>query len=78
MEPVPAWGPRNAWISMILAGVGIMIAVPIVAAYLLPGEEWIGLVGLILVLGGGWCWWETATGVVVGRQPSLPSRRLFS
>ena len=37
-----------------------MIAVPIVAAYRLPGEEWLGLVGLILVLGGGWCWWESA------------------
>ena len=28
----------------------------------LPGEEWLGLVGLILVLGGGWCWWESAHG----------------
>ena len=57
---VASWGPRNAWISTILAGVGIVIAVPIVAAYRLPGEEWLGLVGLILVLGGGWCWWESA------------------
>jgi 4-amino-4-deoxy-L-arabinose transferase-like glycosyltransferase len=58
--PVPGWGPRNAWISMIVAGVGIMIAVPIVAAYRLPGEEWLGLIGLILVVGGGCCWWESA------------------
>ncbi len=61
-SPVPAWGPRNAWISTILAGVGIMIAVPIVAFYRLPGEGWLGLLGLVLVLGGGWCWWETAHG----------------
>jgi hypothetical protein len=57
---MPAWGPRNAWISTILAGVGITIAVPIVAFYRLPGEAWLGLIGLILVLGGGWCWWESA------------------
>lgn len=54
------WWLRNAWISMIIAGVGIAIAVPIVAAIYLPGEELIGLVGLILVVGGGWCWWKTA------------------
>ncbi|MCE5266875.1 MAG: glycosyltransferase family 39 protein [Planctomycetaceae bacterium] len=56
---VPRWGPRNAWIATILAGVGIAVAVPIIAVYLLPGEAWIGLVGLILVLGGGLCWWES-------------------
>lgn len=54
------WWLLNAWISMILAGVGIMIAIPIVAAIYLPGEELLGLVGLILVLGGSWCWRKTA------------------
>jgi len=60
--PVPfsAWWLRNAWISMILVGVGIMIAIPIVAAVYLPGEEMLGLVGLIPALGGTWCWWKTA------------------
>ena len=54
------WQLRNGWLSIILVGVGVMIALPIVALILLPGEELIGLVGLILVIGGGWCWWETA------------------
>jgi 4-amino-4-deoxy-L-arabinose transferase-like glycosyltransferase len=60
--PVPfsAWWLRNAWISMILVGMGIMIAIPIVAAVYLPGEELLGLVGLIPALGGMWCWWKTA------------------
>ena len=57
---IPHWCLRNAWLSTVLVGVGIMIAVPIVAAKYLPGEEWLGLVGLILVVGGGWCWRETA------------------
>ncbi|MCD4726945.1 MAG: glycosyltransferase family 39 protein, partial [Pirellulales bacterium] len=29
--------PRNAWISTILTGLGIIVAIPIVAAYYLPG-----------------------------------------
>ncbi len=45
---------------MILVGVGMMIALPIVAAIFLPGETVLGLVGLIPVIGGGWCWWKTA------------------
>ena len=56
---VARWALRNAWISMILVGVGIMIAVPFVTAVFLPGEWWIGSVGLILVLGGVFCWRAT-------------------
>jgi 4-amino-4-deoxy-L-arabinose transferase-like glycosyltransferase len=56
------WWLRNAWISMILVGVGMMIALPLVAAKYLPGEASLGLVGLIPLLGGGWCWWKTAHG----------------
>jgi hypothetical protein len=51
---------RNAWISTIATGVGIMAAIPIVAAYVLPGEGPLGLVGAILVLGGACCWRATA------------------
>jgi 4-amino-4-deoxy-L-arabinose transferase-like glycosyltransferase len=60
--PIASYWLRNAWISAILAGVGIVIAIPIVAAIYLPGEWVLGLVGLILVLGGAWCWRETAHG----------------
>jgi 4-amino-4-deoxy-L-arabinose transferase-like glycosyltransferase len=57
------WWLRNAWISMILVGVGIMIAMialPIIAAQYMPGEGILALVGLIPLLGGAWCWWATA------------------
>ncbi len=57
----PRW-PRYAWLSTILAGLGIVVAVPIVAAYYLPGEAIIGLVGLIPIAGGAWCWRLTAKG----------------
>jgi hypothetical protein len=50
----------NAWASTIAAGAGIMLAIPIVAAYVLPGEGCLGLVGAILVLGGAYCWRATA------------------
>jgi 4-amino-4-deoxy-L-arabinose transferase-like glycosyltransferase len=49
------WWPRNAAITLIVVGVGIAVAVPIVTAIFLPGEGVIGLVGLILVAGGGAC-----------------------
>ena len=55
----PPWALRNAWISTILVGVGIMIAIPLVAAKYLPGEERLGYLGLILIVGGAWCWWKT-------------------
>jgi len=50
----PCWG-RNAAITMILVGVGILIAIPIVAAVFLPGEWPVALVGLIPVGGGAVC-----------------------
>ena len=64
---LPRWCLRNAWISTILVGVGFLIAVPIVAKIFLPGEQWLGLatfglVGLSLILGGGWCWREASRG----------------
>lgn len=51
---------RSAWLSAILAGLGIVIAVPIAAHYYLPGEAIIGLIGLIPIGGGAWCWRLTA------------------
>ena len=51
---VSRWWMRNATLTMIVVGVGMMIALPIVAAFYLPGQWSLGLVGLILVVGGGW------------------------
>jgi 4-amino-4-deoxy-L-arabinose transferase-like glycosyltransferase len=59
---VKPWWLRNAWIWMILVGVSMMIALPIVAARYMPGEGILGLVGLVPLLGGAWCWWATARG----------------
>lgn len=46
-----AW-MRTTWITAIVVGVCMTIALPIVAMLLLPGEEWIGAIGLILIVGG--------------------------
>ncbi len=59
---VRPWMLRYAWVSTILAGVGVLIAVPIVAAIYLPGQWTIALVGLIPIVGGAWCWRCTSRG----------------
>ncbi|MEN6405736.1 MAG: glycosyltransferase family 39 protein [Thermoguttaceae bacterium] len=53
---------RNAWLSLILVGVGIAIVVPIVARTYLPGDAILGILGLIPVVGGVWCWRQTSQG----------------
>jgi 4-amino-4-deoxy-L-arabinose transferase-like glycosyltransferase len=47
----------NAWFATMAVGVGMAVAIPFVARVYLPGEEWLGLIGLILVLGGGLSWY---------------------
>ncbi|MBN2291644.1 MAG: glycosyltransferase family 39 protein, partial [Pirellulales bacterium] len=46
---------RSATITLIVVGVGIIVALPIVANFVLPGEGYIGLVGLTLIVGGSLC-----------------------
>lgn len=46
---------RNASVTLLLVGVGLMIAMPIIATHYLPGEQALGLVGVSLVAGGGVC-----------------------
>ena len=45
----------NALVTVIVVGIGLMVAMPILAHIFLPGEGVLGLVGLILVLGGLIC-----------------------
>ena len=59
---LPRWALRNAWLSTIVVGVGFLAVIPFVAAKFLPGQEWLGLVGLPLVVGGAWCWREATRG----------------
>jgi 4-amino-4-deoxy-L-arabinose transferase-like glycosyltransferase len=47
------WWLRNATITLILVGVGMLVVLPIVARIFLPGEELLGLVGVVLIVGGG-------------------------
>ena len=45
---------------MILVGVGIMIAIPIVAAKFLPGEGSLGRWDCSSFWAAAWCWWKTS------------------
>src|SRR3972149_3702592 len=47
----PGW-MKNAWITTMVVGLCMLIAVAVVARIYLPGEQWIGLVGIIPIVGG--------------------------
>jgi 4-amino-4-deoxy-L-arabinose transferase-like glycosyltransferase len=49
---VPRWLMHTAWGSLTVVGIALVIGLPLAARKFLPGEELIGLVGLI-PLGGG-------------------------
>jgi 4-amino-4-deoxy-L-arabinose transferase-like glycosyltransferase len=49
---VPRWLMHTAWGSLVAVGIALVIGLPLAARQFLPGEELIGLVGLI-PLGGG-------------------------
>lgn len=44
---------RNATVTLVVVGIGIAVALPIVAKIFLPGEWMLGLVGVVLIVGGG-------------------------
>jgi 4-amino-4-deoxy-L-arabinose transferase-like glycosyltransferase len=49
---VPHWLMHSAWASLVAVGIGLGIALPLIAARFFPGDEWIGAVGLIPLVGG--------------------------
>ncbi|MBN1910653.1 MAG: glycosyltransferase family 39 protein [Pirellulales bacterium] len=58
-ERMSVWWMRNAGVTLVVVGVGMIIALPIIAAYYLPGEGILGLVGLTLIVGGALCLYFT-------------------
>jgi 4-amino-4-deoxy-L-arabinose transferase-like glycosyltransferase len=59
---VKPWELRNAWFSMMLVGIALMIAVPIAMHILMPGEEILGLLGIVPLIGGWLCWRQASQG----------------
>jgi 4-amino-4-deoxy-L-arabinose transferase-like glycosyltransferase len=49
---VPWWLMHTAWTSLVVVGLGLAVGLPLAAQQYLPGEELIGLVGLIPAAGG--------------------------
>lgn len=54
-DPVP-W-VRAAFAVLLSVGVLLAIGLPIAAGQLLPGETWLGLIGLVPLCGSAGCWW---------------------
>lgn len=53
---------RAALGAVPLVGIGIVIVLPIVAHFVLPGEGMLGLFGLLLVAGGAYVCWQSELG----------------
>jgi 4-amino-4-deoxy-L-arabinose transferase-like glycosyltransferase len=49
---VPRWLMHTAWGSLVAVGIGLVVGLPVAAQQFLPGEETIGLLGLIPLCGG--------------------------
>jgi 4-amino-4-deoxy-L-arabinose transferase-like glycosyltransferase len=53
----PRIWPRLSFICLALVGVGFAVGLPMAAQKFLPGDEWLGLVGAIPIVGAVCCWW---------------------
>ncbi|MBP86214.1 MAG: hypothetical protein CMJ64_05790 [Planctomycetaceae bacterium] len=51
-ESVSRLWSRTAFSVVMLVGIGMMVALPILAGRHLPGDEWLGLIGLVPFAGG--------------------------
>jgi 4-amino-4-deoxy-L-arabinose transferase-like glycosyltransferase len=49
------WWPKVAMGAFALVGVAVAVGLPVAAHALLPGEEWLGLIGLVPIVGAGVC-----------------------
>ena len=54
--PKPVWLKVGLGNLMVVGGL-LLVGLPIAAARFLPGVEWLGIVGLIPLVGGGLAWW---------------------
>lgn len=49
----PAWLPRVGFGLLAVIGVGMLVGLPLLARQQLPGEEWLGAIGLAPLIAGG-------------------------
>jgi 4-amino-4-deoxy-L-arabinose transferase-like glycosyltransferase len=59
---IARWWFRSALYTPALVGVVLVIGLPIVAAQLLPGEEWLGVFGIMPIVGTAALIWAERTG----------------
>lgn len=53
---IPDFWVRWAWAFLVASGIGLCIGLPMGLAQLVPGNEWIGLIGLVPLTGGVLAW----------------------
>ena len=53
---------RVAWGSLALAGLALTVGLAIAAAVVAPGNEWLGLIGLVPIAAAAVAWWHDAAG----------------
>ena len=49
---------RVSFSSLFLVGIGLGVGLPVAARRFLPGGQWLGMIGLVPVLGSVFCWWS--------------------
>jgi 4-amino-4-deoxy-L-arabinose transferase-like glycosyltransferase len=52
----PVWLPRLGFGILAFVGIGLLVALPMVAHLQLPGEEWLGVIGLVPLAAGAIGW----------------------
>jgi len=53
---------RTAWVSLAAAGAALAVGLAVAAALLAPGNEWLGLIGLVPIAGAVAAWRHDAAG----------------
>jgi 4-amino-4-deoxy-L-arabinose transferase-like glycosyltransferase len=49
---ISRWWPRFAFGALVAVGAMMAVGLPLAAGRLLPGEQWLGLIGVVPILGG--------------------------
>lgn len=63
-DPASAIGlvMRVAWGSLAVAGLALTVGLPVAAALIAPGNEWLGLIGLVPIIAAAVAWRHDAAG----------------
>jgi len=61
LRPIARVWSRLALATLMVVGLAMLIALPLAARLFLPGDEWLGAIGLVPLVGGAVCLWLAET-----------------